>query len=154
MNSLDYENLQERLQNRIENKDNIEIFKSITERFVEVFKERVDQNPKIVVAEEVEDKQTAAAVAARLNLRPVFLQELESCIGCMVTQADVKLSRRCLTSEGDISAQEDDENSSCVACSCRPMWCSSCMAKWFASRQDQKRPETWLSSKCPCPTCR
>ena len=72
MNSLDYENLQERLQNRIENKDNIEIFKSITERFVEVFKERVDQNPKIVVAEEVEDKQTAAAVAARLNLRPFF----------------------------------------------------------------------------------
>ena len=61
MNSLDYENLQERLQTRIENKDNIEIFKSITERFVEVFKERVDQNPKIVVAQEVEDKQTAAA---------------------------------------------------------------------------------------------
>ena len=56
MNSLDYENLQERLQTRIENKDNIEIFKSITERFVEVFKERVDQNPKIVVPQEVEDE--------------------------------------------------------------------------------------------------
>lgn len=24
----------------------------------------------------------------------------------------------------------------------------------FASRQDQEKPETWLSSKCTCPMCR
>ena len=24
----------------------------------------------------------------------------------------------------------------------------------FASRQDQTNPETWLGSRCPCPTCR
>ena len=76
-------------------------------------------------------------------------QELEPCIGCMVNQADVKLQRRCLT-EG----VEPGENGACVTCYCRPMWCISCMGKWFASRQNQNRPDTWLGSKCPCPTCR
>jgi len=139
MNALDYENLQERLQTRIENKANIEIFKSITERFVEVFKEKLEQNPAVTVTD----------------------QEIDSCIGCMVTQAEVKLVRRCLAEAPAAAAPANDgqegagsDNSVCVNCSCRPMWCGNCMAKWFASRQDQARPETWLNSKCPCPTCR
>lgn len=142
MNSLDFENLEERIRTRIDNKDNIEIFKSVTERFVEVFREQVEQNPTVALTEEP-----------------------EACIGCMVTPAEVKLVRRCLGGGGDGQEREGSEEGeggrpsggeeeNCVNCACRPMWCSSCMGKWFASRQDQKKPETWLSSKCPCPTCR
>ena len=42
----------------------------------------------------------------------------------------------------------------CRQCFCRPMWCLSCLGRWFASRQNQERPETWLASCVPCPTCR
>lgn len=38
--------------------------------------------------------------------------------------------------------------------SCRPMWCVSCLAKWFASRQNQYEKETWLRNKATCPMCR
>ena len=37
---------------------------------------------------------------------------------------------------------------------CRPMWCVSCLAKWFASRQNQYEKETWLRNKATCPMCR
>ncbi|XP_014666192.1 PREDICTED: E3 ubiquitin-protein ligase TM129-like isoform X2 [Priapulus caudatus] len=70
--------------------------------------------------------------------------ELEQCIGCMQTTSDVKLTKRC----------DDATSGDCVQCYCRPMWCRQCMGKWFASRQDQERPETWLASRSPCPTCR
>ncbi|MFT7797451.1 E3 ubiquitin-protein ligase TM129 [Arapaima gigas] len=71
-------------------------------------------------------------------------QELEPCIGCMQASANVKLVKRC-------QAEAEGE---CQQCYCRPMWCLTCMGKWFASRQDQQRPETWLASTVPCPTCR
>ena len=74
------------------------------------------------------------------------VEEVESCIGCMTVPAEIKLIRRCENSE-------NSENP-CVSCYCRPMWCLQCLGKWFAMRQDQNRPETWLASKCPCPTCR
>lgn len=32
--------------------------------------------------------------------------------------------------------------------------CSSCLARWFASRQDQNEKDTWLQSTCRCPMCR
>lgn len=47
-----------------------------------------------------------------------------------------------------------ENESECQLCSCRPMWCLMCLGRWFASRQDQQRPETWLSARVPCPTCR
>uniref|UniRef100_A0A8D1PNA6 Transmembrane protein 129, E3 ubiquitin ligase n=1 Tax=Sus scrofa TaxID=9823 RepID=A0A8D1PNA6_PIG len=71
-------------------------------------------------------------------------QDLEACIGCMQTRASVKLVKTC---------QEAAEGA-CQQCSCRPMWCLTCMGKWFASRQDPQRPDTWLASRVPCPTCR
>ncbi|CAM4609427.1 unnamed protein product [Leuciscus chuanchicus] len=71
-------------------------------------------------------------------------QELEPCIGCMQVNANVKLVRLC----------QGDGEGECQQCYCRPMWCLTCMGKWFASRQDQQQPETWLSSRVPCPTCR
>ncbi|KAF4533133.1 hypothetical protein B566_EDAN007944 [Ephemera danica] len=70
-------------------------------------------------------------------------EELEPCIGCMQNTSNIKLQKLCGTG-ADF----------CQTCFCRPMWCLYCMGKWFASRQDQAEPETWLGSDCPCPTCR
>lgn len=125
LNSLEYQNLQDKLQGPIENIRNIQIFKTVSERFVEVFREEVARNPR---------SQSDA--------------ELEPCIGCMVSTANVVLVRRC----DPESAREGE--AACVNCHCRPMWCLDCLGKWFASRQNQRDTETWLSSKCPCPTCR
>ncbi|XP_038609160.1 E3 ubiquitin-protein ligase TM129 [Tachyglossus aculeatus] len=71
-------------------------------------------------------------------------QELEPCIGCMQMSANIKLVKTC----------REESEGECQPCYCRPMWCLACMGKWFASRQDQQHPETWLSSQVPCPTCR
>ncbi|XP_005996834.1 E3 ubiquitin-protein ligase TM129 [Latimeria chalumnae] len=71
-------------------------------------------------------------------------QDLEPCIGCLQANANIKLVKLC----------QDPNEGECQQCYCRPMWCMTCMGKWFASRQDQQHPETWLSSKVPCPTCR
>lgn len=82
--------------------------------------------------------------------------------------SDVKLQRGCVSPEDAAQAPVNAEgggaegggaeggvsNRPCVQCFCRPMWCLECMGKWFASRQDQQRPDTWLGSKSPCPTCR
>lgn len=62
----------------------------------------------------------------------------------MQVPANTKLLRLC---------QEEGEGE-CQQCYCRPMWCLTCMGKWFASRQDQQKPETWLGNRVPCPTCR
>ena len=32
--------------------------------------------------------------------------------------------------------------------------CVSCMGRIFASKQNQNRPEQWMTGKSPCPTCR
>ncbi|KAM7533441.1 hypothetical protein Aperf_G00000119369 [Anoplocephala perfoliata] len=69
--------------------------------------------------------------------------ELEKCIGCLTTETNVALRRSCGSNE-------------CGSCKCRPMWCESCVGRWFASRLAQSRVQTsdWLSSRVPCPTCR
>ena len=71
-------------------------------------------------------------------------QIIESCIGCMVQDSNVKLQKLCASSG----------NEACINCFCRPMWCLECMGKWFASRQDQHSPGDWMSCTSPCPTCR
>ncbi|XP_030620873.1 E3 ubiquitin-protein ligase TM129 [Chanos chanos] len=85
---------------------------------------------------------------SHVEMNPVYErtsgQELEPCIGCMQESASIKLVRLC----------HDEGEGDCQQCYCRPMWCLTCMGKWFASRQDQQRPETWLGSRVPCPTCR
>lgn len=42
----------------------------------------------------------------------------------------------------------------CRQCYCRPMWCTGCMGKWFASRQSQRASNVWMESTAPCPMCR
>ena len=123
LKSTEYRELEQRVRGSIANLENITIYKTTSERFVEVFREHVEQNPKATDVEEV-----------------------ENCIGCMAVPAEIKLIRRCDT--------ETNTENPCVTCYCRPMWCLTCLGKWFAMRQNQERPETWLASKCPCPTCR
>jgi len=124
VNALEYQNFQDKISGSIENVQNVQIFRTVSERFVEVFRETVSENPRVEVTEELED-----------------------CIGCMAVRANITLVRACQSyTEGGEAA--------CVNCYCRPMWCLDCMAKWFASRQDQANPENWLGSQCPCPTCR
>ena len=111
----------------IGNAANITIFQSVSERFLEVFRDHVEQNPTF-------EAPTGDN------------EELEPCIGCMSETANIKLIRRCPV--------EETGSPACETCYCRPMWCLTCLGKWFAMRQDKNRPDTWLSSKCPCPTCR
>jgi len=123
--STEFQNLQDKVRVSIDNFQNINVYKSVSERFVDVFKEQISENARAVVTD-----------------------ELEACIGCMAVTANVKIQRNC-----DSSLDQGADNA-CISCYCRPMWCQDCMGKWFASRQDQSTPENWLGSKCPCPTCR
>jgi hypothetical protein len=86
------------------------------------------------------------------------VQEVEQCIGCMQKAADIKLLKQCDGGGGGGGAEEGGgrrrREDTCMQCFCRPMWCLDCMAKWFASRQKQSEPETWMGSRAPCPTCR
>ncbi|KAK9496772.1 hypothetical protein O3M35_010569 [Rhynocoris fuscipes] len=95
------------------------------------YKTRIDHFTE-VFRETVEKNQTYAIPPN---------QELDICIGCMLMEPQVKLVKCCTQQQ-------------CTVCYCRPLWCLDCMAKWFASRQDQDHPETWLSSTCTCPVCR
>lgn len=123
LNSTEYGELREKLHAPISNAANVVIHQSLSDLFLETFTSLVEIN------------QTYSVPST---------QELEPCIGCMQTIANIKLIKNC---------QEPNEGE-CQQCYCRPMWCLTCMGKWFASRQDQQRPETWLSSQVPCPTCR
>ncbi|XP_053600604.1 uncharacterized protein LOC128669661 isoform X2 [Plodia interpunctella] len=65
--------LQPRLVNPVRVPEHISLLPTLIERFVNVFKQHIEQNPVYYVD-----------------------QELELCIGCMQSTADVKISRRCL----------------------------------------------------------
>ena len=71
-------------------------------------------------------------------------QELGKCIGCDQKTINVKLLKHCA----------NDGDGECENCNCNPLWCVDCMGRWYASRQDQTRPETWLGGSATCPMCR
>ncbi|XP_018324396.1 E3 ubiquitin-protein ligase TM129 [Agrilus planipennis] len=122
LNAMNFRDLQNRLSRTIEVLPNIIFHKNILEKFIDAFKEEIQE-----------------------NIRYLTNQELDSCIGCMQTIANVKLQKLCTDSSN---------TESCGTCYCKPMWCVDCMARWFASRQDNEQPDTWLSSRCTCPMCR
>ena len=70
LNALEYQNFQDKITGSIENVENIQIFKTVSERFVEVFKDTISDNPGVSVSD-----------------------ELEPCIGCMVNIANITLVR-------------------------------------------------------------
>ncbi|XP_032093694.1 E3 ubiquitin-protein ligase TM129 [Thamnophis elegans] len=123
LNSSEYRELQDKLRAPIRNAANVVIHQTLSDLFLETFISLVEKNPPYLVPSD---------------------QELDLCIGCMQSPANVKLLKNC---------DEPDEGI-CQLCFCYPMWCLLCMGKWFASQQDQQHPETWLSSHVPCPTCR
>nr|XP_020451023.1 E3 ubiquitin-protein ligase TM129 [Monopterus albus] len=125
LNSTEFAEFSEKLNSPIRTSANVVIYQTISELFLETFSAQVDLNQPYILPSG---------------------QEIESCIGCMQVPANTKLVRLCCT--------QTDNDSDCQQCFCRPMWCLSCLGRWFASRQDQQRPETWLSSRVPCPTCR
>ncbi|KAG9338561.1 hypothetical protein JZ751_025619 [Albula glossodonta] len=125
LNSTEYGELREKLHAPIRNAANVVIHQTLSDMFLDTFKSHVEAN--------------------QIYSLPSG-QELEPCIGCMQVNANTKLLRLC---------QDDSEGEGdCQQCYCRPMWCLTCLGKWFASRQDQQHPETWLASRVPCPTCR
>ncbi|XP_020775617.1 E3 ubiquitin-protein ligase TM129 [Boleophthalmus pectinirostris] len=126
LNSTEYSELRDKLHAPIRNLANVVIYQSVSELFLDTFRAQVQDNPSYSLPS---------------------AQELEPCIGCMQVPANIKLVQLC-------QSQGSDSDGDCQRCLCRPMWCVSCMGRWFASRQDQQRPETWLSSRVPCPTCR
>ncbi|XP_038065092.1 E3 ubiquitin-protein ligase TM129-like [Patiria miniata] len=122
--SSDYKDLRDKLTVPVVNARNVVIQQTLTDRFLEAFRQQVHRNPPFVPAPG--------------SLAP------DNCIGCLQTRSNVKLVKLC----------EEGQGGDCVQCFCRPMWCLECMCKWFASRQNQSQPESWLGSKSPCPTCR
>ncbi|KAK7072525.1 hypothetical protein SK128_025209 [Halocaridina rubra] len=124
LTALEYKELERKIVNPIVNARQVVVQQSLSDRFLAAFMETVNLNPKVAL-----------------------LGDIDMCIGCMETVANVKLQRRC-------GSLQDGSGEGCVMCYCRPMWCLSCLSKWFAARQDQNHPETWLSSRAPCPTCR
>ncbi|XP_056146178.1 E3 ubiquitin-protein ligase TM129 isoform X2 [Lampris incognitus] len=126
LNSAEYVELRDKLHAPIRNAANVVIHQTISDLFLETFKSQVELNQPYTLPSG---------------------QELEPCCGCMQVPAGTKLVRLC-------RENGDDSDSECQQCFCRPMWCLSCLGRWFASRQDQQRPETWLASRVPCPTCR
>ncbi|XP_034286407.1 E3 ubiquitin-protein ligase TM129 [Pantherophis guttatus] len=123
LNSSEYGELQDKLHTPIRNVANVVIHQSLSDLFLETFSSLVERNPPYLVPSN---------------------QELDLCIGCMQSPANIKLLKNC----------QELHDGECQPCFCYPMWCLLCMGKWFASQQDQQHPETWLSSHVPCPTCR
>ncbi|XP_025417297.1 E3 ubiquitin-protein ligase TM129 [Sipha flava] len=126
--SEDLKLLEEHIGQPIMIADNVKLQRSRTERFIEVFRDQVSQNPvyRGYTTAELEDS---------------------TCAGCLVNPPDVKLIKCC-----EDNTVNDVVN--CTSCQCRPMWCVDCMAKWYESRQPQNDTTNWLSSKCTCPLCR
>lgn len=120
LNSFEYKEFNDKLQRPVIEACDIVIRQSLPEQFLEAFREQIAQN-------------------ASHRAEP---EDIDTCIGCMRKNADVKLKKSCAAS------------SDCMECFCKPMWCLECLGKWFAYRQDQSQPGTWLSSQATCATCR
>ncbi|XP_045459913.1 E3 ubiquitin-protein ligase TM129 [Melitaea cinxia] len=117
--------LQPRLDRAVRVPENISLLPTLIERFIEVFKQHIEENPVYITD-----------------------QELELCIGCMQNTADVKLNRRC-----DPQENVEEPYRPCEQCNCRVLWCCSCMARWWVSRAGGP-PSSWLAARGSCPVCR
>jgi hypothetical protein len=124
INSLDFKDLQDRINRPITILSSVRFHTSIMDRFIDVFNTEIENNPKYHLSNELSDT---------------------TCFACMIKRPDVKINKGCV----DVGGEDR-----CSNCFCRPMWCKNCLARWFASRQNENEKETWLSSKANCPMCR
>eukprot|EP00035_Acanthoeca_spectabilis_P021099 m.436310 g.436310 ORF g.436310 m.436310 type:complete len:360 (-) comp17960_c0_seq1:1709-2788(-) len=111
LSAVHYHDIDERVLRPIRNLRGVVIARSLEEEFLEVLERHVK--------------------AADPYMLPRG-EELDRCVGCMSSPADIKVS----------------------VCRCRPMWCLACLAKWFANNQPQDQPEVWMEGQGECPTCR
>lgn len=124
INSLDFRDLQDRVNRPIVVLESVRFHTSLIDRFVEVFKVEARKNPRYMSPEVIEDS---------------------TCFACMITIPNVKIFKGCA---------DGNRDHNCTHCFCRPMWCLSCLGRWFAARQDQGERETWLRKQASCPMCR
>lgn len=134
INALDFKDLQDRINRPITILSSVKFHRSVLDRFVEVFKDQVAQNPTYRPESQAD------------------LDNLDSCFACMQAQPNIKIQKNCL--DLDEAGEALPEARCCQGCNCRPMWCIDCVAKWFASRQKQTERDSWLQQKCTCPMCR
>ena len=97
INSLDFKDLQDRINRPITILSSVKFHTSLIDRFVDVFTNEADKNPKYMTL-------------------PVPTSE--TCFACMVQIPDVKINKAC----ADGNHQEK-----CTNCFCKPMWCCKCM---------------------------
>lgn len=123
INSLDFKDLQDRINRPITILSSVKFHTSLIDRFIEVFVAEAAKNPKYFFPSPITD----------------------TCFACMTNIPNVKLKKTCA---------DGGHEENCTNCFCRPMWCLSCLGRWFASRQEQSEREFWLRKQAPCPMCR
>lgn len=55
------------------------------------------------------------------------------CIGCMTSEASVKLTKNCTDRDASNEIVNGAPVRKCVSCKCRPLWCVDCMGKWLVN---------------------
>ncbi|CAH8609052.1 unnamed protein product [Dicrocoelium dendriticum] len=138
LRASDLDSLRAKLQFPMVHAEGVELEPTIVQRFIRAFCDVVEENGTV---------------------SPPQHMEIEQCIGCMSSRANVMLQQRCdSAAHAALDAQTPTSTyvPPCSACHCRPMWCLECMARWFAARQTESHRPTsvWLSGRIPCPTCR
>lgn len=133
INALDFRNLEEKITRPIHIPAHINFHQNIMERFIDVFKDQVSNNPTYKI-----DEQSQIA---------------DKCFACIMAEPNIKIHKQCANIDL-ISGEPLSSENACTNCCCRPMWCVDCLARWFASRQTEFEREVWLEQKCTCPMCR
>lgn len=132
INNVFMRDLEEKLgSNRVEFSPEVQLKMSLTDRFIEAFLDQAKKNHRY---------------------HGYIREELEPCLGCSQNLSNIKLLMGC--NEIMLGIDLEGPRSDCRPCQCRPLWCVSCMARIFLSKQDQSRPNVWLEGTCSCPTCR
>lgn len=124
INSLDFKDLQDRINRPIVVLSSVKFHTSLIDRFIEVFETEVKANAKYPIT---------GGLAS------------EFCFACMVKTPDVKINKSC---------NDGVHEENCTNCFCRPMWCVGCLGRWFASRQNSSERDVWLRKQATCPMCR
>lgn len=92
INSLDFRDLQDRVNRPITVLSSVSFHTTIIDRFVNVFNEEIKNNPRYPRTPQSND---------------------DTCFACMIKRPDVKINKTCLDRPGD---------GNCTNCFCRPMW--------------------------------